>query len=189
MKDAIKPLPNQLLITDESTFITFKSKFCCKYNYPKARTGTSRKDLIWGLARASHPLPTFCRLFYYEVKILHDGKTKEIEIGITEKEDYESNVGYDGIGYRGCNGMLYESIASNGRVFGPTFAKADVIGCGVNLTTNQVFFTKNGEMIGLTNQYLSPGDLSWFPAVSLKAKNAKVEINFGELPFIFEICK
>ena len=144
---------------------------------------------MWGLARASHPLPTFCRLFYYEVKILHDGKTKEIEIGITEKEDYESNVGYDGIGYRGCNGMLYESFVRNGTSFGPTFAKADVIGCGVNLTTDQVFFTKNGEIIGLTNDYFNPECSSCFPAVSLKAKNAKVEINFGELPFIFEICK
>ena len=146
---------------------------------------------MWGLARASHPLPTFCRLFYYEVKILHDGKTKEIEIGITEKEDYEFNVGMDGIGYRGCNGMLYKSIARNGTSFGPTFAKADVIGCGVNLTTHQVFFTKNGEIIGFTRHYFDTalGFSSWFPAVSLKAKNAKVEINFGELPFLFEICK
>ena len=189
MNDAKAPLPNQLSTTDESAFITFKSTLCCKYNYPKAIAVTSEKDLMWGLARASHALPSFCRLFYYEVKILHDGKTKEIEIGITDEVDYQSNVGNNGIGYRGCNGMLYDLNSDKGTIFGPTFAKDDVIGCGMNLTTDQVFFTKNGKIIGLTNYFFNPESKSVFPAVSLKAKNAKVEINFGELPFLFEICK
>ena len=43
--------------------------------------------------------------------------------------------------------------------------------------------TKNGEIIGFTDDYFDTESISWFPAVSLKAKNAKIEINFGKLPF------
>ena len=137
-----------------------------------------------------------CEFFYYGVKILNDGKTKEIEIGATcitpisnPKIDDEKNVGHYGIGYRGNNGMLYE-YGNKGTVFGPSFKTDDVIGFGANLITNDVFFTKNGKMIGFASENItniSRNGYEWFPAVSLHSKTAKVEINFGENPFIFNI--
>ena len=125
---------------------------------------------------------------------MNDGKTKEIEIGITtEKLNYTKNLGYDnGIGYRGIDGKLYEWSQRyqyvDGKEYGPTFGRNDVIGCGVNLQTKDVFFTKNGMMIGLTNEYFDDRQ-TMFPAVSLHSKNAKVELNFGEHLFMFDICK
>ena len=160
------------------------------------RSVTSNEDLKWGLARASHPIPQTSELFYFEVKILNDGNTKEIEIGLTMSKNSnfvssdDVNIGYDGYGYRGRNGNLYQfGRKRDGEIFGETFQKDDVIGCGVNSIAQHVFFTKNGEIIGLANMGFRVQDQEWFPAVSLKGKNAKVEFNFGANPFIFKICK
>ena len=142
----------------------------------------------WGVASASHPIPSTCNLYYYEVKILNDGKTKEIEIGIAMKEWPWENVGYyHGIGYRGNDGKLYVN-SDCGKEYGLAFGKNDVIGCGINLQTKDVFFTRNGMIIGLTNEHFDDTK-NWLPAVSLHAKNAKVEFNFGNEPFMFDICK
>ena len=109
--DTSDPLPNQFHTLSDDTLITFKSTHCCKYNYPKARSIlvtsesdgsdtddedgkchsamlslknaflSSHKNLKWGLARSSHPIPSICNLFYYEVEILNDGK---IDRGATD---------------------------------------------------------------------------------------------------------
>ena len=183
------PLPSQLSTTDDSPYITIKSPVCSKLNFPKAKLDGR---VNWGVAKASDPIPSTCNLYYFEVKILNDGKTKEIEIGIaTDKLNYTKNVGYkeNCIGYRGNDGKLYEWNQQNaGREYGETFGKDDVIGCGVNSQTKNVFFTKNGMIIGLTNKPFD-ANKNWFPAVSLHSKNAKVEINFGEDLFLFDICK
>lgn len=165
---------------------------CCKCNSSETKDDLVDKEgrlINWGVARASHPIPSTCNLYYFEVKILNDGKTKEIEIGIaTDELNYTKNVGYEEncIGYRGNNGKLYEQ--NYGRAYGATFGKDDVVGCGFNLQTNNVFFTKNGVIIGLINQGFNDNK-NWFPAVSLHSKKTKVEINFGEDRFLFDICK
>ena len=71
-------------------------------------------------------------------------------------------------GYHGDDGRVFE-CSGTGRLFGPQFTTGDVVGefipfllynrdikpshqwtgCGIDFTQqNQVFFTKNGEMIG-----------------------------------------
>ena len=150
---------------------------------------------------------------------MNDGITKEIEIGIATDEwttldvdigrnpfalPYNENIGDKGIGYRGNDGKLYEWDEcpsyygkQNINDYGPTFGKDDVIGFGVNLQTKERFFTKNGIIIGFTldafgrlQKYGSfDNSKKWFPAVSLRARNAEVEFNFGERVFVFNICK
>ena len=187
--------------TGNNDVMTCSLSNCCKCNSSETKDVLVDKEgrlINWGVARASHPIPSTCNLYYFEVKIVNDGKTKEIEIGIaTDTLNYinivEWNNGRRCIGYRGNDGKLYEWIEYvgkeyDGKEYGPTFEIGDVIGCGVNLQTKGVFFTKNGMIIGLTNEYFEDNK-TWFPAVSLHAKNAKVELNFGEHVFMFDICK
>ena len=176
---------------------------CCNYNSSEIKlVDKYQRPVNWGLARASHPIPSTCNLYYFEVKILNDGKTKEIEIGVLDGDmaglDFTENFGYDwdGIGYRGNDGKLYVSTYGEKmetiyayREYGETFGKDDVIGCGINVKTNCFFFTKNGDLIGLINFHKHNHKWKLFPAVRLHAKNAKVEANFGEDRFLFDVCK
>ena len=204
--DTTQPLPRQLSTSDHSPFITIKSPVCCKFNYRKAKDvlfDTDGYPISWGTARASHRIPFPCNFYYFEVKILDSGTANEIEIGISRDGLGRGlNVGAKGKGYR-SNGKFYEETQETYSIeFGPSFRKDDVLGCGVlkrHCNSNEdsenkgyydVFFTNNGKLVGLTNE---PADdtWTWFPTVSLHSRNSKLQMNFGDQPFIFDIgeCK
>ena len=50
-------------------------------------------------------------------------------------------------GYHGDDGKKFADM-STGRAYGPMYGTGDVIGCGTNLQTGDVFFTKNGKHLG-----------------------------------------
>lgn len=107
--------------------------------------------------------------------------------------------------YHGDDGRCF-TAQNVGKVFGPTFNKNDVIGCGVNFKSNSAFFTRNGILLGkhlacvgflsclsLTAGVGEPfhdvvkGDRKLYPAISLKRLGEKVKTNFGQDPFLFNI--
>jgi len=49
--------------------------------------------------------------------------------------------------YHGDDGALFIE-SGQGISYGPTYGSGDVIGCGVDLHKNEMFFTKNGEHVG-----------------------------------------
>uniref|UniRef100_A0A914HUC7 B30.2/SPRY domain-containing protein n=1 Tax=Globodera rostochiensis TaxID=31243 RepID=A0A914HUC7_GLORO len=141
---------------------------------------------------AEEPIPRIhCGIFYYEVTIFV--KRSYISIGFASKQmplngwvgDFEGTFAYESDGRFWGHGS---SGGSNGRPFSggmPSFGVGDVIGCGVNLATRQIIYTKNGRRLETTGSFVSfATDL--FPCVSLLNPGDKIEANFGpDFEYIF----
>jgi len=81
-------------------------------------------------------------------------------------------------------------------------AKGDVVGCGIDFETRELFFTLNGEMLGVAFREVEIGnDLSpavsllgakaetqLHPCVALHSKHDRVRINLGSAPFRFDLA-
>lgn len=74
------------------------------------------------------------------------------------------------------------------RSYGQSWAVGDVIGCCINLETNEISFYRNGVSLGVAFDgilKMEPG-FGYFPAVSL-SEGECCDLNFGSRPFKFPV--
>ena len=112
--------------------------------------GSKLLDHEAAAVRTDHPMPPECGVYYYEATIVHKGKDGLIGIGFSgAKASLEKLPGWepDSWGYHGDDGMSF-CCQSNGKAYAEQFTTGDIIGCGVDFTTSQAFFTKNGVFLG-----------------------------------------
>ncbi|RIB06523.1 concanavalin A-like lectin/glucanase domain-containing protein, partial [Gigaspora rosea] len=136
--------------------------------------------------RANHPIPPQCKLFYFEVDIIDEGKNKKIGIGFCEKEfNLNSMPGrdYGSWGYHNDRKYGYFWYSGSGNSYGPSFSTGDTIGCCLNFKNNTVFYTKNGINLGSIAFRDLKGTL--YPCVGLRSQGGSIEVNFGSRKFKF----
>uniref|UniRef100_A0A914HFC2 B30.2/SPRY domain-containing protein n=1 Tax=Globodera rostochiensis TaxID=31243 RepID=A0A914HFC2_GLORO len=151
----------------------------------------AKKD-NWGPCSAFAALPIPKKnsgTFYYEVTIF--GTAFDVCVGLAPQQmpngefvgRYEGTYAYDREGT--IYGHVVEECSRYDGIFyiygKPSFYVGDVIGCGVNLATRQIIYTKNGERLETTGLFVdSAAELSnLFPCVSLYRPETKIEANFG----------
>lgn len=146
--------------------------------------GKNHKDAA--SVRATHPIPSSCGIYYFEVKIISKGRDGYMGIGLAAQGVNQNRLpGWDkqSYGYHGDDGNSFCS-SGQGEPYGPTFSTGDVIGCCVNLIENTCFYTKNGVNLGIAFTDLPHG---LYPTVGLQTPGEVVEANFGNSPFVFDI--
>ncbi|KAL3125550.1 hypothetical protein niasHT_009683 [Heterodera trifolii] len=124
-------------------------------------------------------------IFYYEITVTNEQLI--VIFGFATKPQ-QMPKSLDGT-IKGCRGTCgYENNAvywvdGIGRKSRQTFAGGDTVGCGINLATQHIFFTKNGKRLDFTimlpsfSIYLQQQQL--FPFVILGDSDDKIEANFG----------
>ena len=182
-------LPTKWCSTNVSQFVEFshgKDKFYrCKY---KKRFQNYGDDV--GSVIADHPIPLSCDIYYFEIKIISQGKEGKISIGLREVEtNLHRQPGWErgSCGYHGDDGHKFMASGS-GAQYGPTFGTSDVVGCGLNLQNRTCFFTKNGKCLGTAfGGFDNIHDHPLYPTVGLHSADEEVEVNFGQEPFLYNI--
>uniref|UniRef100_A0A914I378 B30.2/SPRY domain-containing protein n=1 Tax=Globodera rostochiensis TaxID=31243 RepID=A0A914I378_GLORO len=145
-------------------------------------------DEEWCSVLAERPIPTGkFGIFYYEVKILVEKYDFLFGLGTKKMPldkwvgNYKGTCAYDGSCHfwghaaEGCS-YSYGRPCIDGQ---PKFGTGDVVGCGINLATRQIFYTMNGKSLDTVDLFVDSAPDELFPCVSLLHSGDKIEANFG----------
>ncbi|CAI2292536.1 unnamed protein product [Caenorhabditis sp. 36 PRJEB53466] len=140
-----------------------------------------------GVVRADAPIPSSIGLYYFEVTIVH-GHRGCMGVGLSKTGGELNRMpGWDSscYGYHGDDGNFF-SACGHGTAYGPKFGTGDVIGCGIDTLLREIFFTKNGKHLGTALKGNIPFE-ELYPTVGLKTPGEQIHVNFGQVPFVFNI--
>ncbi|KAJ5707961.1 SPla/RYanodine receptor SPRY [Penicillium malachiteum] len=184
--DNINPLPTQWSSLDKYPGLELSGDgLDVRYTGP-----IHKHDHEAAALRADNPMPPQCGIYYFEIKI--ESKPKEGMIGIgfsSPKASVERLPGWEqeSWAYHGDDGKsFFGESQGQGRPYGPTFGVGDTVGCGVNFSTGEAFFTKNGQWLGTAFHELR--NVKLYPSVGMKKQPpVHLKANFGQEPFVFDI--
>jgi hypothetical protein len=92
---------------------------------------------------------------------------------------------YESYGYHGDDGGIFHG---NGRKFdgyGSPFGRDDIIGCGIDFINKSIFYTLNGNFLGIAFQDVDT-TIPYHATVGIDA-SVEVIFNFGKTPFEFNL--
>jgi hypothetical protein len=137
-----------------------------------------------GVVQCSLPFsPYHAETFSYFEVLIEKLDKGHVSIGLSNHE-YPLNLHIGWLkrsyGYHSDDGRKFkwkdhESGTNDGELYGPSFGQGDTIGCGLNLQTRELYYTKNGSFLGVafTNVY---GIL--YPSVALTGPGDTMVANF-----------
>ncbi|XP_074273334.1 ran-binding protein M homolog [Silene latifolia] len=177
-----EPLPTELNTINSSGGFLVVSTDKLSLRYPSVNL--HGHDV--GAVQSNRPAPAKRLVYYFEMKVVNAGSKGQMSIGFTtdsfkmrRQPGWEANS----YGYHGDDGLLYRG-QGKGEPFGPTFTMGDVVGGGINYSSQEVFFTKNGVIVGTVYKDMKS---QLFPTVAVHSQNEEVTVNFGKEPFLFDI--
>lgn len=177
------PLPRYWSAQDKSSWLVLSNDFL---HVTYSGQGKNPKDAA--AVRADHPIPVTCGVFYFEVLVLSNETDCCMGVGLCEKNvELNRLPGWDkcSYGYHGDDGNFFCSSGS-GTPYGPTFSSNDIVGCGINLVTKSIFYTKNGTNLGTAIRDI-PNVVDLYPMIGLQKHGEIMETNFGLRPFKYNI--
>jgi hypothetical protein len=155
----------------------------------------SNKEFSW--LRGNVPIPQLCGIYYYEVTFDHCLRETVIGVGFCHSKTTLTRLpGLDQLswGYHSDDGRTASNPGHN-QQFGPPFGMHDTIGCGFDFSTNTMFFTKNGLLLGTNLTKASGYALDvlepqycelLYPCVGFKSC-LSFRTNFGGQRFVYDI--
>eukprot|EP01023_Acetabularia_acetabulum_P029617 TRINITY_DN27945_c0_g1_i16.p1 TRINITY_DN27945_c0_g1~~TRINITY_DN27945_c0_g1_i16.p1 ORF type:complete len:471 (+),score=48.06 TRINITY_DN27945_c0_g1_i16:188-1600(+) len=151
------------------------------------REGNHENDV--GSIQADKPVPTLCRVYYFEMLIKNKGERGKFVIGFTDKRFNHGRMpGWDvgGFGYCGQDGTKLIG-QMQGQQYGPAYSQGDTVGAGIHMQKKEIFFTKNNQYLGVACSIDLTMISELTPTIGLHSKNESVEVNFGAKPFKFDL--
>jgi len=173
-------------------------------------TNTGLSQLDWSFSILSRSIRSKNEMFvyakgwsYFEATVWGQGSVGIVSISTKRDRRFygkesQNHIGWQGssYGYHNDDGNIYASDESSTRyktiTYGPTWGSVEngdtssVVGCGYNSDTNELFFTLDGNFLGLVPCKIQAG-VSYAAGVTLHKIGDRVQINSGRLPFLFDI--
>lgn len=135
---------------------------------------------------ASQPFRKEDGFSYFEVEVINAGTRGISAVGLVSK-DYATDKmpGWEAesIGYHADDACAFHNTGW-GRQWGKRYSDGDIVGCGILWETGEVFYTLNGEFLGVA--FRSPTVEEYYASVGFRNAQAKLKLNFGTVPFLFD---
>ncbi|KAK3254437.1 hypothetical protein CYMTET_36345 [Cymbomonas tetramitiformis] len=180
-----EPVPYELNTTKCGNFLFVgKDKLSVTYNNSVTTSGAHNNDV--GAIQANNPVPNSRWIYYFEVEIKDKGADGKIAIGFSDADfKLSRQPGWEknSYGYHGDDGKRYHA-SGQGLAYAETYTTGDVVGAGIRLGSQEMFFTKNGRLFPTAFRDVR---LPLYPTIAVHSKNECVEVNFGAKPFVFDL--
>ncbi|KAF0341935.1 SPRY-domain-containing protein [Gigaspora margarita] len=171
-------LPTAWDFNDKSTLLIVDANGL-SVNYVGCAENIEDENIEDVVIRANIPIPSECKLFYFEIDIV-DMEKGIIAIGFctnSAKLSMMPGCEADSWGYHSDDGDFFNCSFMN-EPYGPGFKAKDTIGCYLNFINKTAFYTKNGVNLGIALRDLKD---NLFPCIGLRG--GFIETNFGHKKF------
>ncbi|KAF9937965.1 hypothetical protein BGZ67_000669 [Mortierella alpina] len=158
-------------------------------SYIKYRSDFKNDMTVSASVTANHPINPSSGVFYFEIIIDRFKGNSAISVGIASKSLRKNcQVGWDlnSWGYHSDDGFLYFGNGKQNIKYSFEYNEGDTVGCGVNFLDRAVFFTLNGDMLGVAFRFLKDS-IPLYPAIGLSQAGTEINANFGDQTFLFNI--
>lgn len=189
---------------DHNTFISRSNKyqgFCLEYVMDRGFLADNRCGNWQMRSHTLQPIPLNVggsKVLYYEVIVSDEPVLSGNGVGLLlsgislnnhmpgwEKGSYAIHSD-NGNAYYNNESTIYQC---KGFAYAPAFQRNNaVIGCGYNFKTKEIFFTIDGQFIGVAFNLpdeVPVGDIA--PCIGMLSKNSYYTVNLGHFPFVFNI--
>ncbi|KAF9167408.1 hypothetical protein DFQ26_004738 [Actinomortierella ambigua] len=158
-------------------------------SYIRYKTDYKNDMTVSTSVTANHPINPNCNVFYFEITIDRFNGKSAISIGVASKTLRKNcQVGWDldSWGYHSDDGHLYFGNGKQNIEYSFEYNEGDTVGCGVNFMDRTVFFTLNGDMLGVAFRFIKDS-IPLYPAIALSQSGTEINANFGDQTFLFNI--